>query len=87
MAAVNIATDLADLTGWVGNRTSAVRVLVLDETGGGRRCHKQRAADVVVPAAAEAAAPEGRGQRSMAAMFASSWRSPAAGVRLFSRSS
>jgi integrase len=29
----------------------------------------------------------GRGQRSMAAMFALSWRSPAAGVRLFSRSS
>jgi hypothetical protein len=31
--------------------------------------------------------PEARGQRSMAAMFASSWRSPEAGVRLLSRSS
>jgi threonine synthase len=54
MAAVNLTAALADLTEWVGDAPPSARVFVLDETGGGRRCHKQRAADAVAMAAAEA---------------------------------
>ncbi len=54
MAAVNLTADLADLTEWVGDAPPSARVTVLDETGGGRRCHKQRAADAVVLTAAAA---------------------------------
>ena len=54
MAPVNLTADLADLTEWVGDALPSARVFVLDETGGGRRCHKQRAADAVALAAAEA---------------------------------
>jgi len=54
MAAVNTTTDLIDLTDWFARSAATARLLVLDETDGGRRCHKQRAADAVVAAAARA---------------------------------
>ena len=54
MAAVNTATELTDLTEWFDHRRPSVQVLILDEPSGGRRCHKQRAADAVAHAAAEA---------------------------------
>jgi threonine synthase len=49
------AAGIVDVTDWIRETaTTSVRLLVLDETGGGRRCHKQRAADAVVLAAAAA---------------------------------
>jgi threonine synthase len=54
MAAVNLTAEPTDLTEWICGGTSSARVFILDETEGGSRCHKQRAADAVALAAAEA---------------------------------
>lgn len=54
MAAVTATAGLVDVTEWFGHSATTARLLVLDETDGGRRCHKQRAADAVVMAAAQA---------------------------------
>jgi len=54
MAAVTTATGLIEVTDRIYHPPTTARLLVLDETDSGRRCHKQRSADAVVAAAAQA---------------------------------